>query len=114
LLALAVVAARPALADDQQPTVYFALIATPGPHWDPARKFQEQRGIAEHIAYLKRLRDEGTLVMAGPFLDGSGELTIISVPGIEDAKLVAIDDPAAGSGLLTVTVKPWLIGISKD
>lgn len=96
------------------PTVYFALIASPGPHWNPALKFQEQPGIAAHASYLKHLLDEGTLVMAGPFLDGSGELSIISVDSLDTAKLVVIADPAAGSGLLTISVRPWLIGLSKE
>jgi uncharacterized protein YciI len=99
---------------DKPPTVYFALIAMPGPHWNPSLKFQEQPGIGDHVSYLKRLMEQGDLLMAGPFLDGSGELAILSVDGIDTAKLIAAGDPAAGSGLLTLSVKPWLIGLAKE
>jgi uncharacterized protein YciI len=64
---------------------------------------------AEHIASLERRWREGTLVGAGPVIDG-GDLRgilIITSGDLDRARAIAGDDPAVRAGRLTVDVHPW-------
>lgn len=65
-----------------------------------------------HVEYLNKLNAEGTLKMAGPFLDADGKangsLVIVSAETIEAAKAIADADPYAKAGLFeSVEVKPF-------
>ena len=114
VLALATAAvASPALAADAPPPIYFVLAHAPGPLWDHAKAFRDQAGIGAHVGYMSGQADKGRLVMGGPFLDNSGGMMIFDVPTIDDARAIAQADPTVTSGLLTVTVKPWLVAIKR-
>src|SRR5262249_39414172 len=65
-----------------------------------------------HVEHLNRLDAEGTLKMAGPFLDAegkpSGSLVIVSAESLEAAKAIADADPYAKAGLFeSVDIKPF-------
>jgi len=72
----------------------------------------------EHLKRLEALRDEGRLILAGPFpaIDSSdpgsagfsGSLIVAEFPDLESAKAWADLDPYAQCGVYTdVTVKPF-------
>ena len=72
----------------------------------------------EHLARLQVLRDEGRLVIAGPFpaVDSpdpgpagvSGSLIIAEFPDLEAARNWADEDPYTTTGVFTrVNVKPY-------
>lgn len=71
-----------------------------------------------HIARLEQLRDEGRLLLAGPYpaVDGedpgpagfTGSLVIAEFPSWEDARAWADADPYVEAGVYrNVTVKPF-------
>lgn len=65
-----------------------------------------------HVAYLDALNAEGTLKLAGPFLDDDGKpcgsLVILEAADLAAAESIAANDPYAGAGLFdTVEVRPW-------
>ncbi len=65
-----------------------------------------------HVEHLNRLDAEGTLKMAGPFLDADGKacgsLVIVSAETLEAAKALADADPFAKVGLFeSVDIKPF-------
>ncbi|MDL2399543.1 YciI-like protein [Rhizobium calliandrae] len=65
-----------------------------------------------HVEYLNKLNAEGTLKMAGPFLDAEGKpngtLAIVSAETIEAAKAIADADPYTKAGLFeNVEIKPY-------
>ncbi len=67
---------------------------------------------ATHVEYLNKLNAEGTLGMAGPFLDGDGKpcgsLVIVKAETAEAAKALADADPYAKAGLFeSVEIKPF-------
>ena len=115
VLALAAAAAAaPSLAPAQAaPPTYFVLIHSPGPLWDHAKGFRDQPGLEQHLGYMGGFADKGRIVLGGPFLDNSGGMMIFDVPTIEDARTIAQGDPTVKSGLLTVTVKPWLAALAR-
>lgn len=65
-----------------------------------------------HVEHLNKLNAEGTLKMAGPFLDADGKpngsLVVVSAETIEAAKAIADADPYTKAGLFeSVEIKPF-------
>ena len=65
-----------------------------------------------HLEHLNKLNAEGTLKIAGPFLDADGKpcgsLVIVKADSIEAARAIADADPYNKAGLFeTVEVKPY-------
>jgi uncharacterized protein YciI len=113
LLALAAASLAPAAAiaadtTSLPPKRYFVLIHVPGPKWDPTRGFRDQVGIDQHVAYMQDFFDHGALILGGPFFDNSGGMMIFDIASADEAQRIADGDPTVKSGLLKVTVKPWL------
>jgi uncharacterized protein YciI len=89
------------------------LIRT-GSAWEHGHPLGEQKLIAEHIAYLRALAQDGAVIQAGPFLgldsrpgpDGLIGLVLYSV-GAAEAQTLAERDPAITAGLVRCDVRPW-------
>jgi len=65
-----------------------------------------------HVEYLTRLNAEGTLAMAGPFLDDDGKacgsLVIVKAETADEAKAIGEADPYSKAGLFeSVDVKAF-------
>ena len=65
-----------------------------------------------HVEYLNKLNAEGTLSMAGPFLDDEGKacgsLVIVKAETADEAKAIGAADPYAQAGLFeSVDVKAF-------
>lgn len=62
-----------------------------------------------HLKNIERMANEGTLVLAGPFLD-NGELRgiyVFNVETIEEARALTETDPAIHAGRLVMELHPW-------
>lgn len=94
--------------------MYYAIISE-----DVENSLERRRQAREaHIARLEQLRDEGRLLLAGPYpaVDGedpgpagfTGSLVIAEFPSLEDAQAWADADPYVEAGVYAnVTVKPF-------
>lgn len=86
---------------------YTLLLVHQGDKWDlKAPGFQEL--LKQHLAYLTKLMDQGTLAAAGPFLDG-GTLKgafIYALPA-EQALKVESEDPLVKAGYFKIEAHPW-------
>ncbi len=65
-----------------------------------------------HVEHLNKLNAEGTLKMAGPFLDSEGKpngsLVIVDAESVEAAVAIADADPYTKAGLFeSVEIKPF-------
>ncbi|MBN8951817.1 MULTISPECIES: YciI-like protein [unclassified Rhizobium] len=65
-----------------------------------------------HVEHLNKLNAEGTLKMAGPFLDAEGKpngsLVIVEAENVEAAVAIADADPYTKAGLFeSVEIKPF-------
>ena len=74
----------------------------------------EHPDFPKHVAFLRRLQDEGVLVAAGPLADTAGDgMTVVRVPddaaAAEVARAAQEDDGAVVAGLLSVRVRPWRV-----
>lgn len=95
--------------------VRFVIIHLPGPRWDSSKSMFEQEGLPDHIAHYRKLLAEGKLLLGGPFMDAKGGGMMLPDAGYTEKELTefAMDDPAVKNGLLTVQVRPWMIGMRK-
>lgn len=62
-----------------------------------------------HLDNIRRLGEEGKLVLAGPFLD-DGELRgiyVFDVESVEEARALTESDPAIVAGVLVMELHPW-------
>jgi uncharacterized protein YciI len=70
-----------------------------------------ETGVKEHVDYLRRLRDEGKLVMSGPFTDNGGGLIIFSASSKEEAIELSNNDPPVAKGVQKATVRTWSVRV---
>lgn len=63
---------------------------------------------AQHRAYLAQLFEDGKLLLAGPFTDGSGAMFVHEAIGEHQARQFIEDDPFFSAGLFaSIDTKPW-------
>ena len=90
------------------PTTYFLLRWSPGPTFPPGLTFRNAP-LDDHIAYIKTALADGNVKYAGPFVDGSGGMTVIQAPSLADARAFAENDPAFVRGAIVVEIKEWKV-----
>lgn len=64
---------------------------------------------AAHMANIQRMAAEGSLVLAGPFMD-DGDLRgiyIFNVSTVDSARALTESDPAVKAGRLAMELHPW-------
>jgi uncharacterized protein YciI len=93
--------------------VRFIVIHRPGPRWQPQKSLFEQDGVRDHVAHYRLWLEQGKLLAGGPFLDGFAAGMMVPSAGIPEAEVRAFAqaDPAVSSGLLTVDVQRWMVGM---
>lgn len=89
----------------------FVLLHRAGPAWDDAVPFAEQPGGMGHMGFMRRLDEEGRMILGGPYNEAlPGEPVAMTIVEAEDAAAawaLARTDPSLEMGLLTVEVRPW-------
>lgn len=76
---------------------------------------QMKQQLPGHLAYQAEQEREGSLVMAGPMSDPSGELMegvgmiIYRAETLEAARKLAENDPMHSSGTRTFSIRRWLV-----
>jgi uncharacterized protein YciI len=71
----------------------------------------------QHRAYLKELKEEGTLIASGPMDPRSGGILLLNVPDDDVAaslERVRDGDPYVTFGLAQYELIPWNVGIGKE
>ena len=85
---------------------FFAVIYSPGKNWIDGKSIFEQP-LDGHVAYVKSLNEDGTVLLAGPFRDDDGGLTILQAESDEEARLIIDEDPDVRAGILRADVRSW-------
>lgn len=78
----------------------------PNPSADSTEAMELQRA---HMSNIRRMAEEGDLIVAGPFLD-SGNIRgiyIFDVQTVEKARELTETDPAIQAGALEMELHPW-------
>ncbi|MGB3714676.1 MAG: YciI family protein [Candidatus Promineifilaceae bacterium] len=92
-------------------TTYFHGLLRRGAKWTPEETEETERVQEAHLAHIRRMFEEGDLVIAGPFTDG-GDLRgvfVFRTRTLEEAQALAAADPAVRSGRLVVEIHPWMV-----
>lgn len=71
--------------------------------------------LPDHLAYQKQMEDAGTLVMAGPVSDETGDLMeaegmiIYRAANLDAARALADGDPMHKTGARSYDIRKWLV-----
>lgn len=95
-------------ADDYGMRQYVMAFLKAGPNrdQDSTRAAELQRA---HLENIRRMAEDGDLIIAGPFLD-DGEVRgiyIFAVETVEEARALTETDPAIQAGRLVMELHPW-------
>ncbi len=79
----------------------------PGPAWNSALDFSKQDGVDARRQYLATLAEQGSLAMAGEFIDQPGGLLLLKQVSLETAREIVQGDPMVKTGVLAAELKTW-------
>jgi len=83
----------------------FAVEFRTGARWDTSKEAQEQLHFREHSANLKRLRDEGRLLLGARYSDKG--LIVVSAATEDDVRLEIARDPSIEAQVFQYEVHPF-------
>jgi uncharacterized protein YciI len=78
-----------------------------------------KKTLPDHLAYQQQMEASGSLVMAGPISDETGELMnaegmiIYRAESLAAARLLADGDPMHSAGARTYEIRKWLVNEGK-
>ena len=83
------------------------VIRPPRPTFMDDASPEENEVMERHFEYLKRLLEEGRLILAGPSLDPPFGLVIFEAATEGDARRVMEDDPSVAAGVQFAELHPF-------
>jgi uncharacterized protein YciI len=72
----------------------------------------EEQVMNEHLVYLKRAIKRGMVLLAGPCLDETFDIVVISVEDDKVARDFMLNDPAVKSNVMMAELHPMEITLS--
>ena len=88
----------------------FVVFRNAGPSWVKERPAREQPYWTDHATFIDGLFDDGKILLAGPFQDGSAAILIVNAESDQVARTLFDDDPWTHQGILrTGDVKAFQI-----
>ena len=90
-------------------TTYYMAFLMKGPNWTPEETEETKKIQAAHLANIKKLVEEGKMILAGPFLDEweIRGIFVYKVDSMKEAIALTEMDPAVMAGRLSLEVHPW-------
>jgi len=73
-----------------------------------------QATIRRHIEHLRKLEQEGKLVLCGPFTDHPSGMIIIKAADKDEAEFIARADPFVKEGARAYEIKTWLLACAAN
>ncbi len=61
---------------------------------------EEEEIMDRHFAYLQAVQTEGSLILAGPCLDGAFGVVVLRAPSLGRATAIMENDPAVSGGIM--------------
>jgi len=103
------------LARSMDMMVYYVYLLKKGPTWSPDSTPEIDALQTAHLANLRRLGEEGKLVLNGPLLDSfqlSGEVRgigVLKASSLEEANEWISTDPMVKVGRLIFELHTWMV-----
>ncbi len=77
-----------------------------GPNWESSGTDGSQPAtMRAHYDYMRKLYDDGALILGGPFKRAPGGITVLEYPSKDDAEAALSKDPGVQAGLFTFDVR---------
>jgi uncharacterized protein YciI len=93
----------------------FTVFRPTGSAWVQGTPVRQQPYWDEHAAFMDNLFDQGVIVLAGPYPDGSGALLIVEAESQVAVRDMFADDPWMVRDILRVgDVKEWTIFLRRQ
>ena len=102
-------------ADSMDMAVYYVYLLKKGRSWSPDSTPEIEALQEAHLANLRRLREEGKLVLNGPLLDAfqlSGEIRgigVLKAKSLEEAADWISTDPMVKANRLVFELHTWMV-----
>jgi len=92
---------------------YYLVLLRRGPNWTAEVTPEIEELQSQHLAHINLLADNGDLVLAGPFLEQTGDsalsgMFIFKVESLQAARELTESDPAVKAGRLVYEIIPWM------
>src|SRR6476620_79063 len=87
-----------------------AVLLRRSSQWNSDKPVREQAYWDDHARFMDSLFEAGTVLLAGPFADGSGSMVILAAESVEAALAIFRDDPWAQQDILVASeAREWTI-----
>jgi uncharacterized protein YciI len=102
-------------AESQERAIYYVYLLKKGPTWSSDSTPEIDALQEAHLSNLRRLREEGKLVLSGPLLDSfqlSGEIRsmgVLKAKSFAEAQDWISTDPMVKVGRLVVELHVWMV-----
>ena len=70
--------------------------------------------IRKHVEYLKKLDEQGVLILCGPFKEGKGGMLIVNSKSFQEAKSIAEADPFVKNNFETYELRTWELSCKEN
>ena len=92
---------------------YYLVMLRRGPNWTADKTPEIEKLQKQHLEHINQMAETGELVLAGPFIEQSGDkslagLFIFKVESEQAARELTESDPAVKAGRLVYEIYPWL------
>lgn len=94
----------PTLLPPMEPSL-FAVEIKVGPNWDATKPPQEQAYFQEHSTNLRRMREDGNLILGARYSDKG--LVVVAASSAEDVRSMMGADPSIAAGTFVFEVHPF-------
>jgi uncharacterized protein YciI len=99
--------AAPASTAAEAQAPLFAVEIRTGPSWDAAKRPQDQAFFREHSAHLKRLRDEGRLLVGARYAEKG--LLVLRAASEDEAHALVKADPSMQAGTFAYSLAEFRV-----
>lgn len=102
-------------ADSMGMALYYVYLLRKGPAWSQDSTPETDALQAAHLANIRRLREEGKLILNGPLLDAfqlSGEMRgvgVLKAASMDEARSWIETDPMLQVGRLVFELHAWMV-----
>jgi len=100
-------APAPAASDAVTSLPHFAVEIRTGPGWDASKPPQEQAQFREHSAHLRRLREEGHILLGARYADKG--LLVVAAADAAAVRALFDVDPSMKAGTFVYALHPFSV-----
>lgn len=91
---------------------YFFIRYLPGENWNHSISYEDQLGLKEHHAYLRKLHINDQVVMGGLVSGEPGSLMLVRTGSREEVEAIARQDPGVITRIVNAEVTGWNVQMS--